>query len=556
MGQEVVQEKPKNKLLFKILLGVVLLVQLAVMFYWGTQKQGYHIDEMHTYELSTYEYVSFYSNLDNYIQWYDGSYFLGSISADGDELFNFSRVNQNQMMDVHPPLYYYIINIAMSLFEGVHSKWIGIVPNMVIAMITTVVMYLLALRLMKKRSIALLVAAFFALNIGTMSTVIFIRMYAMLTMWVVALLYYHLKAFDEFIAEKISIKTFVARFVVTWCGILTHYYFLSICFFFCGALCVYLLCKKAYKALFQYAAVELAALLAAFLYFPTAISHVFLTGRGAQAFENLVGAENYFSSMRAVFTMVGKSVFGGFTTELIVLLGGLGVLLAGKAFVAYTAKRKVAAQENSDEVLAEPAQQQQAMSVHKRVLVAVGVLSLVVIGYIAIVARVAPYCADRYYMCVYPLILLCVLAGLVVLLSCLVRNQTVVLAVTAAVCIVVTALTYQTQEVAYLCRSEVPRAEALAEYLDTPVVVINGGYGNSLLSYLPEIAQYDEVFVCHFSDFDYLTLANADGKLDDGFVFYIINLDFTQDERLWLLDYYLGFSSCEEIATDVYYCTK
>ncbi len=548
----------KENLCFRLLFAALLVVQLSMALYFGAQKVGYHIDEVYTYQLSSYEYFAYYGDIENYEQWYGSEHFLDALSAQGDELFNFSYVYQNQIGDTHPPLYYFVINIAMSLFPNVFSKWLGIVPNLILVLLTTLALYHASKRLTQHKWLALCIAAFYALSMGSMSSAVFIRMYAMMTLWTVLFLYFHARAVDEYLQGKIGLKTFVGLFVFTVCGILTQYYFLLVCFFACGVVCLYLLCKKAYKTLFQYAGTELAALILAYLFFPAMLSQLFFRGRGEQAVESLLGADGYFSSMCTILGLISNHLFAGFSVELLLVfvVMGLVLLLRQKGLL-----RIAQGKENAENALDETAQQAQAgwwaMSpATKRVAAVVGVLLTVAAGYIAVVVRIAPMYTDRYYMCVYPLIVICFVYGGYTLLVALLRNRKVATAVVAVCCAVITVVSYQLGTVGYLYTSQTQRNEILAEYQQTPVVVINCGYGNSILQYLYEFALFDEVFVCVYDNFESLQLANEDGKLDDGFLFYMIAYDFTEEERLWLLDYYLGFSSCVEIANDIYYCTK
>ena len=53
----------------------------AMMLFYTTQKQGYHADELYTYELTNYP-GSFYALSDGYMDtWHDGSFYAGVLSA-------------------------------------------------------------------------------------------------------------------------------------------------------------------------------------------------------------------------------------------------------------------------------------------------------------------------------------------------------------------------------------------------------------------------------------------------------------------------------------------
>ena len=54
---------------------MALAVGLALMLYYAAHKQGYHVDELYTYELANYP-GGFYALEDGYMDtWHDGSFY-------------------------------------------------------------------------------------------------------------------------------------------------------------------------------------------------------------------------------------------------------------------------------------------------------------------------------------------------------------------------------------------------------------------------------------------------------------------------------------------------
>ena len=59
----------------------LLAVGLAVMLLYAGRKQGYHVDELYTYELANYP-VGFYALQDVYLDsWHYGSFYKAALSA-------------------------------------------------------------------------------------------------------------------------------------------------------------------------------------------------------------------------------------------------------------------------------------------------------------------------------------------------------------------------------------------------------------------------------------------------------------------------------------------
>ena len=60
----------------------LLAVGLALMLYYGAHKQGYHVDELYTYELANYP-GGFYALEDGYMDtWHDGSFYSAGRCCD------------------------------------------------------------------------------------------------------------------------------------------------------------------------------------------------------------------------------------------------------------------------------------------------------------------------------------------------------------------------------------------------------------------------------------------------------------------------------------------
>ena len=99
----------------------LLAVGLALMLYYAAHKQGYHVDELYTYELANYP-GGFYALEDGYMDsWHDGSFYSAALTP--GRLFDYTIPWNNQKIDVHPPLYYCLIYTAESLFPQLGLPW-------------------------------------------------------------------------------------------------------------------------------------------------------------------------------------------------------------------------------------------------------------------------------------------------------------------------------------------------------------------------------------------------------------------------------------------------
>ena len=89
-----------------------------VFLFFAFQKSGMFIDEIHTYGLSNSYYQPFVKDIkdgDMIDKVYTRQELINFTQINGDEGFDFGSVYYNQTMDVHPPLYYWIVNIISSI---------------------------------------------------------------------------------------------------------------------------------------------------------------------------------------------------------------------------------------------------------------------------------------------------------------------------------------------------------------------------------------------------------------------------------------------------------
>ena len=123
----------------------LLAVGLALMLYYAAHKQGYHVDELYTYELANYP-GGFYALEDGYMDsWHDGSFYSAVLTP--GRPFDYTIPWNNQKIDVHPPLYYCLIYTAESLFPQLGLPWVGLLPNFVCILAGAAVLYCTAKRL-------------------------------------------------------------------------------------------------------------------------------------------------------------------------------------------------------------------------------------------------------------------------------------------------------------------------------------------------------------------------------------------------------------------------
>ncbi len=552
-----IRDRVRKNYVICLLLAALLFAQSAMMIHFGSLKTGYHMDEIFTFELSNYS-DAFISWSDGFVEsWQTSEAFHDALTAGREEAFDYSMPYKNQERDVHPFLYYFVIHTVSSLFPDVFSKWIGIVPNIVFCLLTTLLLYAVVMRISKNRPLSFLATAVWALSIGAMTTAVFIRMYAMLTFFCTLLVLLHLKALEKVRNHKTRPGTWIGLWLCTTLGILTQYYFLVFCFFLCGAFFVYLAFSRRWRELLGFVAAETGAVASAIVLFPAMLQQIFSGYRGVEAFENLRSTDGYLANLKEAFATIGKDVLNGWTKELVlfVLVIWVAYWLNRRLFhfqLTNAPKREAAVLHSKTEL---GRTSSQSVTCDDIVVI---VLGIVAIGYTLVIAKIEPFHADRYYMCIFPLISLVAIYVLRRALSLVVKAEKTLNAALIVLLALGLAASYKMQSVDHLFRYDNKR-QILDEYREYPVIIVNGDdYDNSPDMFMPEYKDSPAVFRCQCNG-DLLGLKKAaEGyDLSDGFLLYTVYYSAGDESVLEGVSACLDLARCELIVSagvPVYFC--
>ncbi len=277
-------------------LALVLTVSVCVLF--SVRKQGMFIDEIYTYGLSNSRYRPFlgglkYGEIDHRVVTREE--LLDYVSITEDEGFDFASVYDNQVHDVHPPLYYWLFNIASTLARGRFSKWIGLSLDGVLYLAAVLLLYILVRKLGGGRYCAAATALLYGLSAIGLSTMVMIRMYVLLTLLTALLM-----VLIADLMRRFRPRTCVFVGLTLLAGLLTQYYFVFYAFFLCAAYVLWALWKKQVRALAWFIPCALLGALSLLLVFPAALSHLF-SGElvsGESAAENLKNLAQYPARLR------------------------------------------------------------------------------------------------------------------------------------------------------------------------------------------------------------------------------------------------------------------
>lgn len=438
---------------------LVILLCLVFLGIGVAQKEGFHMDELLSFELSNAEFTpwivptqpegrlakfvhneidgdtfgetvhNLFDTVIDVLQnrgnskmlsykadvfaeptWITAEQFTDYITVGSDDAFNYLSVYFNVKDDNHPPLHFMLLHTMSSIFQGKAESWMGCFINMVCVAACMVLLMCLGNMLApvfgledKGRLLGILAALLYGISTGAMATTLLIRMYGLVTCFCVALLYVHVKKWMQDGFGKKN-KTLI---IVTMLGFWTQYFFLFYCLILAAVTAALLLYSKRIKDFWHYVRSMVFAAVIGVGVFPFAISDVFSSGRGVEALDNLASGFDGYGTRLATFASILVNRTFGKTMWVILLLLAIvmvGLLLYGRG------QRKIAHAEGANqENMTE--KQQDAEKGDKRMLLCM--LVIPVAGYFLLASRMAPYLVDRYIMPLFPFVILLVALFLV-----------------------------------------------------------------------------------------------------------------------------------------------
>ncbi len=147
-------------------------------------KTNYHGDEIMSYGLANHKDgiemafetgVTYKPSKDSFLEY---------MTVNKEYRFDYKIPYSNQIHDVHPPFYYYILHTISSVFPGTFSKWYAGAINIVFILLAIRVFGELVSVFIKddKNNKFILIMAF-PLSAGVLNAIAFFRMYCMAMFW-------------------------------------------------------------------------------------------------------------------------------------------------------------------------------------------------------------------------------------------------------------------------------------------------------------------------------------------------------------------------------------
>lgn len=422
---------------------VVLAAILLLGCFFISRKEGYHMDELLSFELANAEFTpwivptqpegrlekfvkneiyadSFGETVANIAEnvkdvlknrgeskmlsykadvyeepvWITAEQFKDYITTDSRDNFNYLSVYFNVKDDNHPPLHFMALHTVSSIFRGKISPWMGCSINLVLILgICVLLMKICREFLFQDKEPGIAACILYACSMAGIATLLLIRMYAMLTFFCMAALYLHMKK-RKTGQWKNGNKLLI---LVTVCGFLTQYYFVIFMLFLAGVMAVYLWRREKKNLLYYGRSMGISALLGLCI-FPFSVADVLYSERGVESVQNLGGG---FSDLGERFVNFGEiileQVLGG--------AAGAGIFLI-TAVATLVCFGLVKLGQDKELAKVKKVEREKARRSRGTLVWEYSMIGVPCIGYFLVVVKIAPYYADRYLMPVFPLMAL------------------------------------------------------------------------------------------------------------------------------------------------------
>ena len=410
--------------------------------------------------------------------WITSGQFRDYVTVDGSDAFDYLSVYFNVKDDNHPPVHFMLLHTMSSLFPGTLSPWLGCTINLICVGITLWLLLRLGRQLSEifgmeeqGRLLGILAVLLYGLSTGALASVLLIRMYCLLSCLCVALLSMHVEKWKEHGFDR-SNKGLIA---ITVLGFLTQYFFLFYCLLLAAVTAAGLLCSKRMRELWIYIRSMVVAAVIGLVLFPFAIADVFSSGRGVEALDNLTsGFAGYGARLLAFARILADRTVGD------LLLGAGCVTAVVLAVVLWYHRHKG-----------------QEISMPRTVRGILCMLIIPVVGYYLLASRMSPYLVDRYVMPMFPMIAL-----LFALLLCCMgkrlakasgwKERSVGIGLMALI-IVVQGLRLASYDGEYLYQGYGQQEQLAEEYASLPCICVYAGVG--YYENLPEFMHYDRTLL-------------------------------------------------------------
>lgn len=229
------------------------------------------------------------------------------LTVDVDERFDVVSTYNNLATDVHPPLYHILLKIFYSFIPLTVSWRPGLILNLIIYMLCNLVLFKICHKLFNNITIASLTMFLYAVSPPTLSSLVFIRMYILLSLMTMLLLYEIILFLEK--PRKILYPLITITILL---GMLTQYLYAIPAFFLCLVTLIILVKRKQIEEAVWFSISSVAGVDLLFVVFP-----LLFVQSGAK----------FFSDSTIISSVMTNPVSLGFTACLKNIINSIHIVL-------------------------------------------------------------------------------------------------------------------------------------------------------------------------------------------------------------------------------------
>lgn len=483
----------KNKIYNNVFYSLLIVV-FCIMCYFMSQKEGYHEDEMFSYGSSNYKYDNVFqpygykdyinstidevifnngnviNNIVYYLKnpnefmkildekqseekpvWKTKQEAIEYVTIQQEDILSFFSIYYNQSRDAHPPLFYFMVHIVSIFFFGNFSKYIIFIINISL-FVSCLIIIRKIFELLDKKNLTVPTVILYGLSIGAISTVIFQRMYMLLTFFIIYYTYINLSIVkNDFNINK---NTGIKLIITIILGFLSQYYFCIYALFMFVIMQIIMLSKKKKSNCKTLLIYYLKSAIIGVLLFPASIYHIFFSYRGVSNISNQYGIWDFFKIMCESYSC---NIILGIIILIIVAVVSIIILKKKKDYSLF-------------------------------------ILLFNTIGYLIIISKISPYLDLRYIMGILPIV--AIIIALTVDYICKGKNK--IIYIISVILLVFSIINLTNKSPEYLYKGYNENIKIAKENNTLKFIYIEDNGFNHIQS-MPEFMIYDESMILNIN---------------------------------------------------------
>ena len=292
-----------------------------------------------------------------------------------------------------------------------------------------------------------------------------VRMYMALTFFCTMAFYLHVILVKKIEEQKdLGYRELAVIFVTYFFGIMTHYYFIVFGFFASIFFLIFLLIRKYYKFVIAYICIVGSSIPMTILCYPAMIKHIFKGYRGKEAIKNAF-AEQTFDRFSAFYDIINHDLLVSLFIFIFALYFAYKVF---SNFITINIKKENNIHRITMSISYRDINIEYKLTSH---LISIVFAVFCSLFFFCVISKIAAYKANRYIVCIYPLICIYTVFISVYIFKCINYKMHFIAAVTL-VCISLSC-THMESDAGWLFRDQRAFINLVKKYDNSKFIVIH-----------------------------------------------------------------------------------